>query len=130
MTEPPQLAPLDVEEKRLYSELLPDGRAPHPISKGVPGHPAEEAHFSRLYPRSRSFGHDPKFITIGEGRNVDQPEVYMKLEGRPTGFLQADDPEKRLVPYLGLQIPLKFRLKPLVQFSGWEVTGDTGWARC
>ncbi|MEQ2256329.1 hypothetical protein ILYODFUR_023140 [Ilyodon furcidens] len=61
MPEPPQLAPLDVEEQRLYSEPLPDGRAPHPISKGVPGHPTEEAHFSRLYLGSRSFGHDPKF---------------------------------------------------------------------
>ncbi|KAK5598447.1 hypothetical protein CRENBAI_011085 [Crenichthys baileyi] len=41
----------------LYEDFA---RAPHPISKGVPGHPTEEAHFSRLYPGSRSFGHDPK----------------------------------------------------------------------
>ncbi|MEQ2163244.1 hypothetical protein GOODEAATRI_028202 [Goodea atripinnis] len=73
MPEPPQLAPLDVEEGRLYSELLPDGRAPHPITKGVPSHPTEEAHFSRLYPGSRSFVHGPKFMAIGEGRNVDRP---------------------------------------------------------
>ncbi|MED6234334.1 hypothetical protein ATANTOWER_027200 [Ataeniobius toweri] len=73
MPEPPQLAPLDVEEQRLYSKLLPDGRAPHPISKGVPGHPTEEANFSRLYPGSRSFCHDPKFMAKGEGRNVDRP---------------------------------------------------------
>ncbi|MEQ2296153.1 hypothetical protein AMECASPLE_022099, partial [Ameca splendens] len=39
MPAPPQLAPLDVEEQWLYSGLLPDGRAPHPIPKGVPGHP-------------------------------------------------------------------------------------------
>ncbi|MED6233714.1 hypothetical protein ATANTOWER_015508 [Ataeniobius toweri] len=69
MPEPPQLTLLDVEEQRLYSELLLDGRAPHPISKGEAGHPVEEAHFSRLYPGS--FGHDPKFLSIGEGRNVD-----------------------------------------------------------
>ncbi|MEQ2253447.1 hypothetical protein ILYODFUR_032202 [Ilyodon furcidens] len=69
MPEPPQLTLLDVEEQRLYSELLPDGRAPHPISKGKAGHPVEEAHFSRLYPGS--FGHDPKFLSIVEGRNVD-----------------------------------------------------------
>ena len=31
MPEPPQLAPLDVEEQLLYSELLPGDRAPHPI---------------------------------------------------------------------------------------------------
>ncbi|MEQ2311570.1 hypothetical protein AMECASPLE_021524 [Ameca splendens] len=73
MPEPPQLAPLDVEEQRLYSEPLPDGRAPHPISKGVPVHPTEEAHFSRLYPGSRSFSHDPKFMAIGEARNADRP---------------------------------------------------------
>ncbi|MEQ2211635.1 hypothetical protein XENOCAPTIV_010028 [Xenoophorus captivus] len=73
MPEPPQLAPLDVEEQWLYSEPLADSRAPHPISKGLPGHPTEEAHFSRLYPGSRSFGHDPKFMAIGEGRNVDRP---------------------------------------------------------
>ncbi|MEQ2246496.1 hypothetical protein ILYODFUR_039109 [Ilyodon furcidens] len=73
MPEPPQLAPFNVEEQRLYSEPLPDGRAPHPISKGVPGHPTEEAHFSRLYPGSRSFGRDPKLMAIGEDRNVDRP---------------------------------------------------------
>ncbi|MED6287781.1 hypothetical protein CHARACLAT_019721 [Characodon lateralis] len=32
----------------------------------------EEAHFSGLYPGSRCFGHDPKFMAIGEGRNVDR----------------------------------------------------------
>ncbi|MEQ2282632.1 hypothetical protein AMECASPLE_002718 [Ameca splendens] len=48
--EPPQLAPLDVEKQRLYSESLPDDRAPHPISKGEPRHPAKETHFGRLYP--------------------------------------------------------------------------------
>ncbi len=42
MPEPPQLAPLDVEEQRLYSELLPGDRAPHPISKGARCHPTEE----------------------------------------------------------------------------------------
>ena len=71
MPEPPQLAPLDMKEQRLYSESLPDVRAPHPISKAEPGHPAEETHFSRLYSRSRSFGHYPELMTIGEGWNVD-----------------------------------------------------------
>ncbi|MED6288286.1 hypothetical protein CHARACLAT_025059 [Characodon lateralis] len=62
MPEPPQLAPPDVEEQRLYSELLPNGRDPHPISKGEPEF-------------GSSFGshHDPKFMAIGEGRNVGQP---------------------------------------------------------
>ncbi|TWW73494.1 hypothetical protein D4764_15G0008880 [Takifugu flavidus] len=50
MHKPPHLAPLNAEEQRLYCELLPDGRASHPISKGEPSHPTEEAHFGRLYP--------------------------------------------------------------------------------
>ncbi|TWW80170.1 hypothetical protein D4764_10G0012000 [Takifugu flavidus] len=49
MPEPPQLTPFDEEEQRFYSELLPDVRASHPISKAEPGHPAEETHFSCLY---------------------------------------------------------------------------------
>ena len=78
MPEPPQLTPLGAEEQRLCSELLPDGRAPHPVSKGEPGLSAEEANFSRLYPRSCFFCHYPKLVTIGEGRNRDQP-VNRKL---------------------------------------------------
>ena len=65
MPEPSQPAPLDEEEQRLYSELLPGERAPHPICKGAPCHPAEETHFGCLYPGSFSFSHDPKFMTIG-----------------------------------------------------------------
>ncbi|TWW81630.1 hypothetical protein D4764_01G0014450 [Takifugu flavidus] len=41
---------LRAEEQRLYSKLLPDGRASHPIPKGEPSHPTEEAHFGHLYP--------------------------------------------------------------------------------
>ncbi len=58
MPEPPQLTPLDVEEQRLYSELLLSDWASHPISKGAPSHPTEKAHFGRLYPGSCPFGHD------------------------------------------------------------------------
>ncbi|KAK3559943.1 hypothetical protein QTP86_029546 [Hemibagrus guttatus] len=36
------------KEQRLYSELLTGDRAPYPISKGVPRHPTEMAHFGRL----------------------------------------------------------------------------------
>ncbi|KAL0146834.1 hypothetical protein M9458_057773, partial [Cirrhinus mrigala] len=64
MPEPPQLASLDVKEQRVYSELLPSDRAPHPISKGAPSHPTEKTHFGRLYPGSYPFGHDPKLMTI------------------------------------------------------------------
>ncbi|KAK3536298.1 hypothetical protein QTP86_001402, partial [Hemibagrus guttatus] len=70
MPEPPQLPPFDVEEQRLYSELLPGDRAPYHISKGAPCHPTEEAHFGRLYLGSYPFGHDPELMTIGESRNV------------------------------------------------------------
>ena len=50
MPKSPQLAPLNVEEQRLYSKLPPGDRAPNPIPKGVPSHPAKEAHFGSLYP--------------------------------------------------------------------------------
>ena len=53
--------------QRLYSELPPDVWAPHPISKAEPSHPTKEAHFGRLYPRSYSYGHYPKLMTIVEG---------------------------------------------------------------
>ncbi|KAK3570563.1 hypothetical protein QTP86_022515 [Hemibagrus guttatus] len=64
MPEPPQLPPFDVEEQRLYSELLPGDRAPYSISKGAPRHPTVEAHFCRLYLGSYPFGHDPELMTI------------------------------------------------------------------
>ncbi len=60
-------------EQRLYSELLQSDWAPHPISKRAPSHPAEKAHFGRLYPGSCPFGHDPQLMTIGESRNIDWP---------------------------------------------------------
>ena len=47
MPEPPQLAPLDVEEQQLYSELLQGDRATH-LSKGAPRHPVEETHFGLI----------------------------------------------------------------------------------
>ena len=77
MPEPPQLTPLDMEEQRLYSESLPDVRAPHPISKAEPSHPAEETHFGRLYPRPHSFGHYPELMTIGEGWNTVNGELRL-----------------------------------------------------
>lgn len=67
MSEPSQLTPLYVEEKRLYAESFFDDRAPYPISKGMPSQPVEEVNFSQLYPGSRPFSDDPDFITIAEG---------------------------------------------------------------
>ncbi|KAK3514861.1 hypothetical protein QTP70_033796 [Hemibagrus guttatus] len=81
--EPPQLPPFDVEEQRLYSELLPGDRAPYPISKGAPRHPTEEAHFGRLYPGSYPFSHDLELMTIGRfDREVDIgiPDATGRLE--------------------------------------------------
>ncbi len=89
MPEPPQLTPLNVEEQRLYSELLPSDWASHPISKGAPSHPTEKAHFGRLYPGSCPFGHDPKLMTIGESRNVDWP-VNRELRLAAQLFLHHD----------------------------------------
>ncbi|XDV13813.1 hypothetical protein PO909_002140 [Leuciscus waleckii] len=80
MPEPPQLAPLDVEEQRLYSELLPSDRAPHPISKGSPSHPAEKAHFGHLYPGSCLFDHDPQ-LSPGELENVSGAPPWSQARG-------------------------------------------------
>ncbi|KAK3538817.1 hypothetical protein QTP86_015944 [Hemibagrus guttatus] len=81
--EPPQLPPFDVEEQRLYSELLPGDRAPYPISKGAPRHPTEEAHFGRLYPGSYPFSHDLELMTIGlwflYGRRVSGIEEILEV---------------------------------------------------
>ncbi len=94
MPEPPQLTPLDVEEQRLYSELLPSDWASHPISKGAPSHPTEKAHFGRLYPGSCPFGHDPKLMTIGESRHIDWP-VNRELRLAAQLFLHHDRPVHR-----------------------------------
>ncbi|MEQ2257298.1 hypothetical protein ILYODFUR_033338 [Ilyodon furcidens] len=98
MPEPPQLAPLDVEEQRLYSELLPDGRASHPISEGVPGHPTEEAHFRGLYPGFRSFVHDPKFMIIDEGRPTGKSRAL--LFGSALSSTQRTDTASQLLRQL------------------------------
>ncbi|KAK3530439.1 hypothetical protein QTP86_024351, partial [Hemibagrus guttatus] len=85
MPEPPQLSPFDVEEQRLYSELLPGDRAPYPIFKGAPRHPTEEAHFGRLYPGSYPFGHDPEPMTIIEASNSPPSEAPNGLPEFPRG---------------------------------------------
>ncbi|KAL3969276.1 trafficking protein particle complex subunit 9 [Sarotherodon galilaeus] len=64
MPKPPQLAPFDVEEQRLYSVPLPHGRTSHPISRVEASHPSEEAHFRLMYSRSHSFSHYPQLVAI------------------------------------------------------------------
>ena len=59
------------EEQRFYSELAPDVRALHLISKTEPSRPAGKAKIGRLYLRSNSFGHYPELMTIGEGWDVE-----------------------------------------------------------
>ena len=71
MSKPPQLAPFDVKKQGLYSELPPDVRTFHPISKAEPGQSTEEAHFGHLYPQSHSFCHYLELMTIGEGWNIN-----------------------------------------------------------
>ena len=71
MPKPLKLAPLSAEEQRLYSEPLPDVRAPHPISEAEPSHPAKKAHFGYLYWQSHCFAHYPELMTIGESWKVD-----------------------------------------------------------
>ncbi len=43
----------------------------HLIPKEDASHPPDESRFSRLYPQSHSFDHDPSFMPIGDGRNKD-----------------------------------------------------------
>uniref|UniRef100_A0A3Q2P4G4 Thrombospondin-like N-terminal domain-containing protein n=1 Tax=Fundulus heteroclitus TaxID=8078 RepID=A0A3Q2P4G4_FUNHE len=57
----PNLSPLEASRRH------PD-QMPEPPQLGEPRHTTEKTHFSRLYPGSRSFGHDPKLVTIDEGR--------------------------------------------------------------
>ena len=77
MPEPPHLTALSAEEQRLYSKLLPEGQS---FSLSLRDSPA---HFSPLYPQSCSFGHYPKLVAIGEGRNEDRPvnrELYLSIQ--------------------------------------------------
>ena len=67
----PQMTPLYAEEQRLYSEPLPDVKAPYSISKAEPSHPAKEAHFGRLYSQPHSFSHYAELMTIGEIWDID-----------------------------------------------------------
>ncbi|KAK3553840.1 hypothetical protein QTP70_012194 [Hemibagrus guttatus] len=104
MPEPPQLAPFDVEEQRLYSELLLGGRAPYPISKGAPRHPTEEAHFGRLYPGSYPFGHDPELMTIDRyiDRITANPSVNLTIHPSLT---RKQDPEILKLLHLRKELP-------------------------
>lgn len=45
--------------------------APHPFSKTIPGHSAEETLLFHLHPAPCSFSHIAKFLALGEGRDVD-----------------------------------------------------------
>ncbi|MEQ2281528.1 hypothetical protein AMECASPLE_031369 [Ameca splendens] len=60
-------------------------RAPHPVSSGV------TSGASSSHPGSRYFGHDPKFIPIGEGTNIDLGGTGKTLlfEGEPDHLVPA-----------------------------------------
>lgn len=64
-------SPFDAKEQRLCSGFPRDVWAPHFISEAEPSHPTEEAHFGSLCLWFHSFGHNPKLMTAGEGRNMD-----------------------------------------------------------
>lgn len=66
MAKPLQLTPSDEDEQQLFSELLPDDRPFHHISKGEP---TEGAHYVCL----NSLGLDPYLVTIGEDWILDGP---------------------------------------------------------
>uniref|UniRef100_A0A3Q3AMI2 Fasciculation and elongation protein zeta 1 (zygin I) n=1 Tax=Kryptolebias marmoratus TaxID=37003 RepID=A0A3Q3AMI2_KRYMA len=64
------------------------------LSDQEPRHPAEETHFSRLYSRSRFFGHYPKLVTIDEGRNVIEEIVEMMENSPDPGETEEEDEEE------------------------------------
>ena len=68
---PPDLGPLDPEKQLFDVEPLPNGRVSHPIATRHTSHQTEEPHFGSLYSRSDSFGHYPKFMTIGESGKIN-----------------------------------------------------------
>ncbi len=59
------------KEKWLHSEFLTENWTSHLIPQGDASHPPQESHFSHLHPQSHPFGHDPSFMTTGEGGNKD-----------------------------------------------------------
>ena len=58
MPKPPQLAPLNTQEQQLYSELLPDVPAPHPISNAESSHPPKKTLSGCLQSGSLPRAHD------------------------------------------------------------------------
>lgn len=105
MPEAPQLASFDTEKQRLYSELL-NNEAPHPIAKGDPRNPSEEAHFHRLHPQSQSQSHHPQLVAIEEGRRVN---ALVQL-CRPVGYLQ----HCRCCTNLSVKLSLKINGRKLI----------------
>ncbi|TWW62753.1 hypothetical protein D4764_04G0014000 [Takifugu flavidus] len=95
MPEPSQPTPFNVEKQRFYSELFPDVRASHPISKAEPGQRAEETHFSRLYPGSRFFSHHPTL------KAIDQLSAHITVDGAPIRLLIS----RSILPSLVNKIP-------------------------
>ena len=81
---PPQLTSIDVKDQRLYSELPLDVWAPYLISKAKPSQFTEETNFGSLHPRSRSFGHCPKLMTIGEGWKVNWLVMALSFGSAPS----------------------------------------------
>lgn len=70
MPKPTQLAPFNLKEQWLCSELPLDVQAPHAISKAEAS-PSAEKHFSHE-PQSQHFGHYSKLMTVGEYWNADR----------------------------------------------------------
>ena len=65
----------------------------------------EETHFTRFSLGSYSFGHDPKYMTIGEGRNVDWP-VNWELRVLAQLFLHHDRPIQWLLLITAAAAPI------------------------
>ena len=106
-----------MEEQRLYSELLPSDRASHPISKGSPSHPAEKAHFGRLYPGSCPFGHDPQLMTIGRAGLGQKIGPGILAQTGPL-YDHKHHPSLHALNYMHTN---SYALKPLMPCNEWVI---------
>ena len=100
--EPPQLTPFDAEEQRLYSELPPDGRAPHSITKTEPSYPPKETHFSCLYLRSCSLSNVKTVIKslnyYNSRSDKELKTIWVLLVGIPIVDLTPSQAGPKLLP--------------------------------
>lgn len=76
MREPLDLNPLDVKEQQLNSKHLQIGGSPCPVRKSDPATP-QRKHISAVCIRNLTLADYPQVVTIGKGKNRDQPAPHL-----------------------------------------------------